>query len=155
MKNIFYTKKDRGFAMLFTVLVVSIILTISLGISNITFKQGILSNLAKDSQISFYKADAAVECGMYADLTLNLFPDPTDPATLSTILCGDSTFNIDQAKSHTNYFFFSDQVDSPVPCATFTVDKESLPGQTIVQARGYNVCNVNPRKVERALQATY
>ena len=54
-KNVIIKQGKKGFALLITVVVVSLILSISLGISNLTFKQTILSNLAKDSQISFYE----------------------------------------------------------------------------------------------------
>ena len=47
----------KGFAMLFTVLLVTLVLSIGLSISNIAFKQSILSGLSKDSQISFYAED--------------------------------------------------------------------------------------------------
>jgi len=78
IKNILKLKKacpaklqrSGGFAMLFTVLVVSIMLAIGLGISDITYKQTLLSSLANDSQLAFYQADSGVECGMYYDKTL-------------------------------------------------------------------------------------
>lgn len=152
MKKNFPIKNKNGFALLFTVLVVSLILSIAMGISNITFKQGILSNLAKDSQISFYKADAAVECAMYYDLNKNAFPKDTAPVA-TNISCGNSTFSEDVANSSTNYLIFSDTVNTAIPCASFSVDKTGA--TTIIKARGYNVCTSSPRKVERALQVTY
>lgn len=150
-----HTKKEQGFAMLFTVLVISLILSIALGISNLTFKQTILSNLAKDSQISFYEADAAVECAMYYDITMQAFTTPVDPGLFSTLMCGDDIFTAQPGESATDYIVFRQDAAAPnLPCASFSIDKRSVP-QTIVQARGYNVCGDSPRKVERALDVRY
>lgn len=148
-------KLHKGFAMLITVVVVSLILSIALGISNLSFKQTILSTLAKDSQISFYEADAAVECAMYYDLQQNLFPIPTDPTSLSTISCGAASFSINQAQSATNYFVFEQSgVSGNNPCSTISIDK-TVAGTTKIQTKGYNICVAHPRKVERALEVTY
>ncbi len=150
-----FTKKEKGFAMLFTVLVISLILSIALGISNLTFKQTILSNLAKDSQISFYEADAAIECAMYYDISNGAFTSPMDPGVFSTVQCGNDIFTAQQGESTTDYIVFRQDNTAPnLPCASFSIDKRSAP-QTIVQARGYNTCGDSPRKVERALDVRY
>lgn len=155
MKHIYFLQSQKGFAMLFTVLVVSLILSIALGISNLTFKQTILSNLAKDSQISFYEADAAAECAIYYDITGGVFADTSDPNLYGTLMCGNDTFTIDSARSSANYLVFAQTSGSSGgPCASFSVDKRSLP-QTIIQSRGYNICGESPRKVERALEVKY
>lgn len=152
MKLLHFLQNNKGFAMLFTVVIISLILSISLGISNITLKQGILSGLAKDSQISFYEADAAIECALYYDITLDAFPLGSVPSG-APVSCGSTTFAADMANSAQNYFVFSDSTNTQAPCASFSIDKQAS-GVTI-KARGYNVCNASPRKVERALQVTY
>lgn len=150
----YFLQSQKGFAMLFTVLVVSLILSIALGISNLTFKQTILSNLAKDSQISFYEADAAVECAIYYDST-GVFADTSNPGVYGALACGDDTFTINSVESFSDYLVFTQtSAISSGPCASFSVDKRSLP-QTIIQARGYNICGESPRKVERALEVKY
>ena len=148
---------QTGFAMLFTVLIVSLILSISLGISNITLKQTVLSSLAKDSQVAFYQADTAVECGMYYDL-LDSFPLGTDPSAVSIIYCGNDEFRIDETQSYLDYLVFSqNNFASTSPCSTIIFDKVTNAGtnEAIVQGLGYNVCTANPRQVQRALQVTY
>src|SRR5688572_20777703 len=85
-KNVFIQKslsEKKGFALLFTVLIVTLLLSVSLGISNMTFKQTILSNLAKDSLVAFYDADGALDCGLYYDIGRDIFPEnaPFGPTT--------------------------------------------------------------------------
>ena len=67
------TRKQNGYAILFTVVIISIISLLAIGLSNSTYKQLILSSVSTDSQVSFFQADTAVECALYADVvdTLN------------------------------------------------------------------------------------
>lgn len=163
MKHFFIQKNSglsaqTGFAMLFTVLIVSLILSIAIGISNVTLKQTILSSLAKDSQISFYQADTAVECGMYYD-TAGAFPLGTDPVTISgPIICGENQFFIDISQSYVDYLVFLQNLsDQSQPCSSIVFDKVTLASssESIVQGRGYNICGTNPRQVQRALEVRY
>ncbi len=154
----FFKKNNTGFAMLFTVLVVTLMLSIAISISNQTFKQTILSNLAKDSQTSFYQADTAVECGMFYD-TAGSFPLGTDPAgATSPIICGEHSFQIDQTASRMDYLMYTESVSNPSgPCSSILFDKETLAGSSIsvVEGRGYNICTTSPRQVQRALKVQY
>lgn len=159
MNKIKNNKKISGFAMLFTVLIISLILSISISISNITFKQTILSSLAKDSQLAFYQADKAVECGMYYD-TQDVFPLGTAPADVRSgnIQCGNETFILDERFSQTDYLFFAQDVTSQsAPCSSLIFDKltNAGVGEFIVRGIGYNTCAGTPRQVERALQVVY
>lgn len=150
--------KGAGFAMLFTVLIVSLILSIAIGISNTTLKQTVLSSLAKDSQISFYAADTAIECGLYYD-TADTFPSPTGPGDImGPIICGEDQFSLDVGQSRTDYLVFRQVVSNQaLPCSVILFDKETLAisSESIVEGRGYNTCAANPRQVERALQVRY
>ncbi len=146
-----------GFAMLFTVLIISVILAIGLGISDITYKQTILSNLAKDSQLAFYQADSGVECGMYYDITSNFFPRGvagTDvPATLQ---CGNALLVLDSSQlGAADHFVYNEQpANLSQPCYTVTFDKTD-PVKDSVSARGFSTCTATARQVERALNVTY
>ena len=148
---------QAGFAMLFTVLIVTLILSIAIGISNLSLKQTILSSLAKDSQISFYEADTVVECGLYHDIVVGSFPLGTDPsAAPSQISCGDDIFSLDTKESYMDYLIYKQEViDASKPCASIVFDKATDIGTNIIQGRGYNICNTNPRQVERALEVRY
>lgn len=159
MKKIYHNiQKNRGFAMLFTVLVVSLMLSLAIGISNVTYKQTILSNLAKDSQIAFYMADGGVECGMYYDVTLLQFPLGTPRGSApAELFCGNDTFRYDDEQSADDYAVYLQIMDDETrPCATILIDKATGAGSVnIVQSRGYNICSSHPRQVERALEVRY
>jgi len=150
-------KKQKGFAMLFTVMIVTLMLSIGISISSLSFKQGILSNLAKDSQIAFYQADTAIECGLYYDINLNIFPLGTDPSSVTpVILCGDSEFSLQTQQSSIDYLVYAQNVtDTKKPCATILFDKLTRSGASVVQGKGYNVCASGIRQVERALEVAY
>ena len=151
------TKKESGFAMLFTVLIVTLILSIAIGISNLTLRQTILSSLARDSQAAFSAADSAVECGLYYDITQNTFPSPMNPGGApATITCGYRTLTLDASSSSLDYLIYAEQGADPAQyCYSILFDKSTVLGTSIVQGRGYNICSVNPRQVERALETRY
>lgn len=158
-----YIKKTQsGFAMLFTVLVVSIVLSLAVGISSITFKQSLLSSIAKDSQVAFFTADSGLECGLLYDLMPKEgggynFPRGTAPGsvTLTSFSCSNLEFTFSSSESSTNYIVFRETVSNQNnPCRTIVFNKTHAT-ENKVQARGYNICKSSPRQVERALEAKY
>lgn len=58
-------KNTSGFALLLTLVVVSIVLAIGLTLLDITLKQLILSSTGRDSEIAFHTAYAGAECARY------------------------------------------------------------------------------------------
>lgn len=76
-------RKDRGFVMLFSVLVAALILLIGTGIFSVIQKEVVLSSYARESQRAFYAADSALECALYADIVGVGSPNPTTPFTVS------------------------------------------------------------------------
>jgi hypothetical protein len=148
-------RSSSGFAMLFTVLIVSIILAIGISISNIAYKQTVLSSLAKDSQVAFYEADAGTECGLYYDLTVKLLPKgSTIAAAPGSILCGGKTLVLDASVSYTDYFVYNEvPAQGTNACTTILFDKRGV--SSVIRARGFNICTDAPRQVERALEVSY
>jgi hypothetical protein len=63
---------NQGFVILYAVLLVSIVLTISLSLMNITYRQIILSQVARESIVAFAAADAGLDCARYWDLSRNV-----------------------------------------------------------------------------------
>ena len=59
---------NRGFTLLFAVLVSTLVLSVGASIISIALKQIILSGSARDSQFAFYASNTGVECGLYWDL---------------------------------------------------------------------------------------
>ncbi len=147
---------QKGFAMLYTVLLVTLILSIAIGISNITLKQAILSNLAKDSSIAFYQADAAVECGLYED-TLSPKLVPLGASTGAPFICGTISMRVNPDPSvtyqdHVQYDSFN--VGAALPCFSITFDKTNA-SYSRVEGGGYNICGASTRQVERTLEVKY
>lgn len=60
-----HNSKTGGFALLITLLVVSVLIAIGLTVLDLTIKQVRLSSNAKESETAFHAANAGVECGRY------------------------------------------------------------------------------------------
>ncbi len=63
----FQHNKNKGFTLFVSLLVSSLILSISLSLSNIILKQLVFTYTGKESQIAFYAADSGAECALYWD----------------------------------------------------------------------------------------
>ena len=62
-----FNKKKKGFVVLFAIILSTILLSISLGISQIALKEVQFTTNAVDADNAFYSADAGVECALYLD----------------------------------------------------------------------------------------
>ncbi len=70
MKN-FLKQKNKGFTLLFSVLIATLVVAISATIISIALRQTILSSTSRESQYAFYAANTALECAYYWDTTNN------------------------------------------------------------------------------------
>lgn len=71
MKKLFNKKinnNQKGFALLFSVLVSVMVLAVGTSIINIALKQVILSGAGRESQFAFYAANTGLECALFWDL---------------------------------------------------------------------------------------
>lgn len=57
--------KDSGFALLMTIIVVGVVLSVGLTILDLSIKQVRLADSAKESEIAFHAANAGLECARY------------------------------------------------------------------------------------------
>ncbi len=171
--------QERGFAMLFAVLVSSVLLSIGISIFNLTVKDLLLSSSGRESQFAFYAADTGVECALYWDFRgANVFATSTDDTvrTPSDPDCVNTLSNI-QPVDVTNYISRTPTTavtrfeitipnldangDSAPYCAIVTVTKSAAVAggviETTIDSRGYNTScdSTNAYRVERALQVTY
>jgi Tfp pilus assembly protein PilX len=150
--NKFYRKS--GYAILFTLVVVSVITAITIGVSNSVYKQLVLSSLARDSQVAFYAADTAAECAIYATEV----PPGISALINSSITCGlddhGSPFIVAISQDISGIYHL-DSTNLNGSCFKVSVDK-NIPPTTIMDVKGYNTCNVNDvRKVERGIRVEY
>jgi hypothetical protein len=65
MNHLHFKKEKDGFAVLYAVLVASVVAIGGLILSNIIFKQLVLSGVGQSSQISYYAADVGRACARY------------------------------------------------------------------------------------------
>jgi hypothetical protein len=159
------TQTNRGYTLLFAVLVSSLVLAIGISILNISKKEFLIATSARDSSEAFYASDGALECALLANYN-GAFSVPVDPSILNTS-CTNGEINF-TSLANSPFVFHIKPGDGP--CATVTVTKTSVPigSDTIIRtdidARGYNTgwnnsddtCTVNSAKrVERNLRYSY
>lgn len=162
-----HAQKKKGYILLLTVLIVSIILATSFGVYALSIKEVILSSFLKDSQRAFSSADRAVECALYWDrsfpqngLAYTLFATSSayvPPSGANSATCDGQvlpllpswTVTTTTATGTTSFLInFSDNT-----CADVTVLKET--NQSTLTGNGYNDCNTaNPRRTQRTIQVS-
>ena len=162
--NFILSRKANGFTLLLSLLVVSVILSVSLGIFNIMTKELKLSGIGRESQIAFHAADVGIECFFYWEikhpgLTGSAFEPGEAPS--DAFKCAKSSISaISDADSDTDKSSYSFTLSFGAPtnsCVEIKVDKNySISNKVIttVESRGYNVAcdSDSPFKVERAIR---
>lgn len=166
--------RQKGIALFIAVIAVSALLLISLAVSDIAYKEQVLSYAGRDSKIAFYAADTGLECALFHDLKVpDFFPVPGSVGEPSPLVCqGQVTADPvrtdnNEEESVTTRFWFSLiglSGGSERACAIVEVKKMTAAQgiDTTVTARGYNsTCDSsgeldpNIRNLERALEVTY
>lgn len=146
-----------GFALLYAVMISSIILVITLGIMNISLKEIKFSTSAKDTNDAFFAADTGAECALYNDKsTGSVFTDPNSPS----ITCNNITFTANEGPTLYWSFIVPGLGSGGQGCAKVTVDKTGLCGSAAcIISRGYNnggaSCLPGSSTVERELDVSY
>jgi len=157
-------KKNKGYTLLFAVLVSSLVLSVGISILNISKKEYLLASSARESTVAFYAADSALECAAYYDIGPNKFVSAN---YVTNVTCAGGQPRVSDAGpaftdngSGTTVAIFDLNLND-TSCATVTVRKSST--ETSIQSRGYNIgwdkvskCNLaSPKRVERVLYYTY
>ena len=161
--------RPRGVALLFTMLITSIIFSISIGVFNLIIGEIILSGTGRDSQLAFYAADAGVECVLYWDiqhpgLSQSAFATTTPTANTITNACAGATLVVGgwpsclpspcssggEEKSGASSFTLNFSNGS---CVSVEVEKQ--PTQNVITAQGQNTCSGSNRTVQRGLKVVY
>lgn len=98
MKKKFKIQKEKGFTLLFAVLVSSLVISIGATIMSIALRQTILSSTSRESQYAFYAANTILECATYWDkhgpmdgLSNNIVFPVSDLGEIRTTELGDVT----------------------------------------------------------------
>lgn len=160
------SQEERGFALLISVIFMSVMLTFGLALGSLAYKQQALSSSAVGSQYAFYAADAALECLLYADQQLNFFAFPTtDPASMNSyaLSCGGSSGTV-TSKTWTaaTRWIVTERLslDGGKSCADVTIYKPaSTASPTYLFSQGYNVActtlGTSARFTSRGIKASY
>jgi hypothetical protein len=137
-----------GFALLFSVLVSSLLLTIGLSIFNIALKELAISTASRQSIYAFYAADSGREYARYRDLKFGDFPDISSLLSTSGISTSSSlsSFVVNGDNEGSNFIVTVSKFRSS---ASSTVDHIN----TTVTSYGYDISGVD--KVERAIRQDY
>jgi hypothetical protein len=157
--------KSKGFALLYTILIISIIVTLSVGTSNLVSKERRLSLLARQSLNARSAADAGMECMLYNDKLPTQFDPSINPGSFSFV-CGidsggnpiiyNSSFGGLPGGVYWYTVFTSLSTNDPCFNASITRDMTALPPSTVLSVSGYNFCDINsPSRVERGIVAEY
>ncbi len=143
-KNI--QKNKKGFVLLYTMLLSSMILAIALGITNVALKEAKFSTSAKNTNEAFFAADLGAECALYGDRSdIDIF----NTAFGQNLKCNGKNVNISQSNNKFS-FTLNNLGSTQKGCAIVEVDKNS--GTKII-SKGYHNCAT--RSVERVLEVTY
>lgn len=141
-------KRSGGFALLFSVLVSSLLLTIGLSIFSIALKELAISTATRESIHAFYAADSGREYARYRDLRLGNFPN------ISSLILSSPDINVSSStemsiESGSDGPNFRVVVRKERSAASSTTDKVN----TIITSSGYN--SKGGERLERAISQTY
>lgn len=176
-------RQKGGFTVLYSLLIISLLISISLGIFDIALRDFALAQSAAESQIALFAADAGMECALYYDLkfrggSLAFATSTVNPQVALSpqflYACGVPTMPVatplyyassDTAVTTLTMYLTTrsgasgpNVADADGPCAIVTVSKSSEGVFTTVDSRGYNICtnsSISTKRVERGLRAAY
>jgi hypothetical protein len=165
MKHSLNNMHHRGFVILFTILISTVILLMGFGIYSIATRETVLSGSAREAQYAFYAADAGVECALFAQTLGSAGGGPLSGGG-GSFACGATTNSLSSVQvtgggTSFNPYVFDVLVDAgQKTCTHVSVFDTGVTRRVIAQ--GYNVCTDigipvvgNPRLVERVLDTTY
>ncbi|MES2416460.1 MAG: hypothetical protein V4504_02060 [Patescibacteria group bacterium] len=169
MKKIFqklYRDKyqsQKGFALLFSVIIASIIFSITLGISNVAYKENLLTTTGKDSNNAFFSADAGIECALYIDKVAN--------GDMKSYLNECAGFGINLPATTPlvdNFDFIISNPNQSISSGCAIVNIAKIPDSidpavinTVITSHGYNssdepkICLSGFNRTERVLEVTF
>ncbi len=151
---------SKGFALLITLIFVSVILALGASLLDVAYKQILLSSSSRQSQYAFYNADSAMECALFYDQKNGEFG--YDFAGTFNVKCSNNNMDVSVITRDPPSQMGGVRTTSyTVPCigggvsATVTVIKQSS-GATKIYSNGYNTCDIaSPNRIERGLKVLY
>ncbi len=132
---------SEGIALLFVVLLTSVILLVTIGITNVSYKEALFSVEAQDSDVAYYASDTGFECALL--LERQGYFDSTPPATSPS--CNGIVPAISPLPAYPAFSFVIPFASTDMKaCAKVFVDRQASSGtQTWYRSYGYNVSAVS------------
>ena len=170
-------EEEKGFTLLFAVLVSTLVLAVGASIISMALRQVVLSGVGRDSQFAFYASNTGIECALYWDLNDSVdFATTSDSDQEISFSCANFPTQTEEViggggDAETKFRIEFNQVgnngeitsaDLPY-CVDVYVTKairdevgEQRRMTTSILSRGYNTCDPNnPRRIERGLELNY
>jgi Tfp pilus assembly protein PilE len=157
---------NKGYTLLFSIIVASVVLSIAAFILSVSRKQFILASVSRDSTMAIYAADSAIQCALEsyykADLATSTLVNGNFVPKSATVNCNNELvsspyINAPQNESFSLYNLKNDAVfrveetdpsqplafyNSNNSCAFITIiqgyDATNNGHKTIIEARGYS-----------------
>lgn len=176
-------KYNKGYTLLFAIIVSSIVLSVAVFIISSSRRQLILSSMAKDSTMAMYAADGAMQCAVmaYYDGKLATTSGSNYLSCFNTMLSSNpsSSFSYtpitgsatDPSMNIKDGFVYEATVKRMMPnntCAiikiVYGIDRTTGNTKTVIDSLGYNMANYepcitngkyNPRVIERGIRTQF
>lgn len=171
-------KNNKGYTLLFAVIVASVILSVGISILNISKKEFLLAASARESVTAFYAADSGLECAIYnKDEIATSTPGGSTISCMGQSVTDEPDFPNTFPGGNDGYgvFYFNIKTANPnssdKSCVVIKVEKfyekdenNNYVPATTIESRGYNMgwttsnntCSVNsPKRVERAIRYSF
>jgi len=160
----------KGFTLLFSVLVTSLLLAIALSIIGLSTKHNLISSIGRESQVAFYSADSGLECAKYWDqptVDRDAFSTSTPRTDITcfgvTIPVVNMTPSAPASCDYTTGTCRKYQVAFSLvpslpnnPDGDIFIEKNIVTSETTIDSRGRNTDRLtDPRRLERAVKLTY
>ena len=147
----------KGFVILYALIVMSILLMLTISITNINVREYQLSQYGSESLSSYYAAESGLECALYWDLKEEKSAfryDATEP-TGRDIYCMGNTYRVGDDSADPVYTLNIDLSSSGIG-ANVEVVVDKTGGKTDIVSRGYNTSDLDSKyAVERGLKVGY
>jgi hypothetical protein len=163
-------KFNSGIALLFSIMLSMIFLTVAVGVLNIAVKELNFSTSGKNTNDAFFAADSGVECALFNDKSSSTFFVNPDVEGYLSDLASFTCFGekIDLKQKYPNFDFTVIGLGSNnISCAKVNVlktfDEITDIISTKITSKGYNIdgdskekCGAyNSNSIERVLEVTY
>lgn len=146
-KKKIFKDNESGFVLLYAVLVTMVVVTVGVLMINIVTRQIVLSSVSKNSQISYYAANAGFECSNYYKLqrvwgVINNIDGFIPPEQNIQVECLGQSKNLNNLASPDYLYEWSFLVDDK-SCVDVEISRNSNGDDFNILAKGYNVSTLN------------